>query len=480
MSPNSKRDAAEYGARRIRAAALFSVALSCFCLVANTNAANIAVFGDNEIDDFLNANGHTATVVSDGDLATPGFLNTFDVFIYTRDGSSFGDSLSAPAAANVAAFVTGNVVLFTSDLADNEFPGDATNTLMLNAVSFAGQKGYIGEFPGSCAAMSSNNQGLEPIGLIAGECSSLSFGPGGDPMTILQTDHPVVAGVPNPVNLGDSHEFFALVSVDQELIVAVNSEQNPSIVAGEGTGGSAQSRATFEVNKDFTDDNPGDVEVTISCNTGLPLEQSKVITEGEGVKFVVVDFDTGEMDCEITEDVPAGYDAEYFNGSSTSSTECEYLDVAWGAAFSCRITNTPAPVDVVIHKEWVIEGSSDADGVSQEYRIDLRCDSEIIGGNDYGDIWHIFWFDEGDATFVAEVIPDFPSTTCWVEEEVFDSAVEVDNGCGQFEVSANNGHECTITNTVFFEGIPTLNQYGLALLALLMLGVGFVGFRRLA
>jgi hypothetical protein len=47
-----------------------------------------------------------------------------------------------------------------------------------------------------------------------------------------------------------------------------------------------------------------------------------------------------------------------------------------------------------------------------------------------------------------------------------------------FEVSVNDGHECTITNTVFFEGIPTLNQYGLALLALLMLGVGFVGFRR--
>ena len=32
--------------------------------------------------------------------------------------------------------------------------------------------------------------------------------------------------------------------------------------------------------------------------------------------------------------------------------------------------------------------------------------------------------------------------------------------------------------TVFFEGIPTLSQYGLALMALLMLGIGFVGMRR--
>ena len=42
---------------------------------------------------------------------------------------------------------------------------------------------------------------------------------------------------------------------------------------------------------------------------------------------------------------------------------------------------------------------------------------------------------------------------------------------------------CTITNDddlvdVIFEGIPTLNQYGLALLALLMLGIGIIGFRR--
>jgi hypothetical protein len=238
------------------------------------------------------------------------------------------------------------------------------------------------------------------------------------------------------------------------------------------------SRATFEVNKDFTDDNPAGVEVTISCNTGLPLEQSKVITEGAGVEFVVVDFDSGEMDCEITEDVPSGYDAEYFNGTSTNSVSCEYLDVEQGGEFACSIANSPAPVDVVIHKDWVIEGSVDENGVSQEFNITLTCESEIIGGFEVNGDWRVDADGEGDATFTFQVIPEFPSTTCEVDESVFDSAVEVDNGCGVFEVSVNDGHECTITNTVFFEGIPTLNQYGLALLALLMLGVGFVGFRR--
>ncbi len=42
---------------------------------------------------------------------------------------------------------------------------------------------------------------------------------------------------------------------------------------------------------------------------------------------------------------------------------------------------------------------------------------------------------------------------------------------------------CTIINTLFFEdasGISTLSQYGMALLVLLMLGIGFVSFRRFA
>jgi hypothetical protein len=46
------------------------------------------------------------------------------------------------------------------------------------------------------------------------------------------------------------------------------------------------------------------------------------------------------------------------------------------------------------------------------------------------------------------------------------------------EVTSGGSAECTVTNTVFFEGIPTLSQWGMAIMALLMLGVGMVGFRR--
>jgi hypothetical protein len=81
---------------------------------------------------------------------------------------------------------------------------------------------------------------------------------------------------------------------------------------------------------------------------------------------------------------------------------------------------------------------------------------------------------------VAEVVPAYPSSHCWVEEEVNSSAVEVDNGCTDITVSLNQGDSCLITNTVFYEGIPTLSQWGIAIMALLMLGVGLVGFRRFA
>jgi hypothetical protein len=54
-----------------------------------------------------------------------------------------------------------------------------------------------------------------------------------------------------------------------------------------------------------------------------------------------------------------------------------------------------------------------------------------------------------------------------------------DGGICPWEPLGPGGSEsCTFTNTIFFEGIPTLNQYGLALLALLMLGIGAVGLRR--
>ncbi len=84
------------------------------------------------------------------------------------------------------------------------------------------------------------------------------------------------------------------------------------------------------------------------------------------------------------------------------------------------------------------------------------------------------------------VIPNWDGgSLCWVDEEVFDNSVEASSDCGAGPGSAGlhaeigQGDSCTLTNTVFYEGIPALSRNGMMLLALLMLGMGLVGYRHI-
>lgn len=271
----------------------------------------------------------------------------------------------------------------------------------------------------------------------------------------------------------------------------------------------ADTRAEFKVTKVFADGNYDDeVNVTLSCNSGLLLDQTKALKNGESVTFILTSFDFGTTNCTITEDGSSGYTAEYDDGFATSDESCSFSIVDSGDANECTITNTPAPVDIVLNKDWVISNEN-LNGVSTNYQIGLICGGEIVGINpegpddgfkNEGGIGSAVWnsTSPGDTTFTASVIPTiYPYTGCTAVETVYDDAVEISNDCsesnpdpdldtaasqmgrGGFFIAVNEGHECTFTNTVFFEGIPTLSQYGMAILALLMLGVGFVGFRRL-
>lgn len=257
----------------------------------------------------------------------------------------------------------------------------------------------------------------------------------------------------------------------------------------------APSQATIFVSKVFTDGNPGEVEVTLTCNTGLPLEQSFDISPDHPVAFVVTNYLDGELDCTVTEDGEAGYIGSYYDGTAVTDTACEFLDIAAIAELSCEITNTPAPVNLDITKEWVIEGA--ASDINTGYELIVHCDAEIVdgdqsclngvpGANAAGEQiqtisnWCMVITDEGPNLHTVQVIPGYPSSSCWVDEVVYDDAVEVDNGCGSLTVSAGVGDACTITNTVFFESIPTLNAFGRMLMILLVLGVALVTYRRMA
>ncbi len=246
----------------------------------------------------------------------------------------------------------------------------------------------------------------------------------------------------------------------------------------------AETRVAFQVTKDFSDDNPAEVEVTIQCNTGLPLQQTTLIAEGDGVTFVVGDFISGTMDCEVFESVPPGYQPSYMaSGQSASGAGddgCFFTAVDGGDQNLCEITNTLLPVDVTVNKEWIDEnpGFQSPLWVS----ITLRCDNGSIV-NGYvcgGDSCIEAVIDPGNPG-VFLVFPDWDGTTsCSVTEEPLVGVLQDVDDCAAILLAPGQGGECTIVNTRLYAGIPVLSPYGLALLALLMLGLGLVGFRRFA
>jgi hypothetical protein len=236
----------------------------------------------------------------------------------------------------------------------------------------------------------------------------------------------------------------------------------------------ATASATFEVRKAFNDGNTAEVNVTLSCNTGLPLVQDADISEGDPVRFVVVDFEDGTMDCQVTEEVPAGYSDSYAS-NGPDATVCAYEAVSQGNSFFCNITNSLDQVEIEVTKVWIDENPQFA--AQNVADANWSCSNVAFGQNN-GLLQ--FFGNPGEDSFF--VFPDWESgTTCSiVEVGLNESGVEVDDSdCDGLVVLPGVGASCTIFNTRLFEGIPTLSQYGLGVLALLMLGVGFVAFRRL-
>jgi hypothetical protein len=235
-------------------------------------AAKIAVFGDNSIDNFLADKGNEVSLVDmaflEKPLTEPGSLNDYDVFIYTRQWSTFGEGLSSAAAANVKSFVNGNVVLFMSDMADmigsSEHqaqaidPNHLAEKVLLNAVAFASAsgKGYIGEFTGAALALSSNTSGDFgglALGLVQGTFTGLKRYPlSNSDLDVLAPDHPVVAGLPDPWNMmgGLEYVYTSQISDPSYLVVASWTEglggaQFPAIIASPAPAGVMEPSSFF-------------------------------------------------------------------------------------------------------------------------------------------------------------------------------------------------------------------------------------------
>ena len=97
---------------------------------------------------------------------------------------------------------------------------------------------------------------------------------------------------------------------------------------------------------------------------------------------------------------------------------------------------------------------------------------QMEAGLDTGPVFGTVTVEDTSGAFTADWYADpVNGTDCTVTMVPNDMAVEGSSCSFSFEIGDEEAG-CDVAGTVFFEGIPTLSQYGLALMALLMLGVG--------
>jgi PEP-CTERM motif-containing protein len=189
--------------------------------------------GGNGIPDSLTAAFGTSsfTLITNAQLATPGFLDAFQAVIISRFGfeTTLGTALSSAQVTEIQRYVgagasQGGVAAFTSDVADSLCnPGSFTcspnadpydpnlNQLFINAATLAAATGhgYIGELNGGIMAFTSNDSGFLPaIGLLAGSSTGVQAVdqvPGKPPVGFLYEEGPIGAG--HPIDQGITFPF---------------------------------------------------------------------------------------------------------------------------------------------------------------------------------------------------------------------------------------------------------------------------------
>jgi hypothetical protein len=259
-----------------------------------------------------------------------------------------------------------------------------------------------------------------------------------------------------------------------------------------GSGGEGQ--ATFTVQSRFVDNNNlTPVTLHLSCNTGLILDQTKTVQPNDGlfgafeVSFVVSGLGATPLNCTVTQDAPFGYTPSYTClgisdcVEAQSASNCSFSNVAAGTDNLCQVQSYPNAVPFTVIKEWLF--AAEDIGETDFANIVLECQN-VYGGDGISEnnLMYWNWNVAGNSQQVANIQPDFRGAThCRASESNTFSAVEATNGCEDWiQVLIGDGTgSCTITNTVFLEGIPTLSDYGRLLLALVMLGIGLVAVRRI-
>jgi len=253
-------------------------------------------------------------------------------------------------------------------------------------------------------------------------------------------------------------------------------------------GCAAASGAQFKVQKQFVDGNTSlPTTLSMTCNSGLPLEQSITLQPGEGidVTFSVTDFKDGELDCAIRETTPEDYLASYdcfSDGScSASATECSFTDASAGQDNLCVIRNYPESVEIAVETEWVLRGEETlvaSDAVS----VALVCRNIVNGDGEWsrGEMSWSWTFNSDTPAQTAQVQPGVGNSECRTIVSSTSSYIESESSCADWTpvLRGDSTLSCMITITEFFEGIPTLSRSGLVLASVLLLLTGLIATRR--
>ena len=224
--------------------------------------------------------------------------------------------------------------------------------------------------------------------------------------------------------------------------------------------------ATFPTNLDITNGAMDTLNVELTCNNGTPLVQDFDLGNGDSVTFSVQNIDIATAACSIA---LSGVDAGY---QVADTVDCDWAAGELTDVNTCDLVVEPIATAVLVFTS--VDTGGDA-SIDPAFETVISCmNVSPTTGPNFIDVTVTDTSGAFSANWYAD--PD-GGTDCTVDMTGVDSAVEGDSCAFSFDVGdAEAG--CDVEGTVFFEGIPTLSQYGMAVMVLLMLGVGFVGFRR--